>query len=126
MAFWKRLPGKPLHESMEKPAGMGRLFAVLLLIWQISATIVANDIILPQPFQVFAAMLMQGTDPAFWPAVFRTLGRVVAAVILALASGLFLALMAHLCRHLEFFSPGCCLSCVRCPTLHSSFWCSSG
>lgn len=78
-------------------------FAVLLLIWQISATIVANDIILPQPFQVFAAMLMQGTDPAFWPAVFRTLRRVVAAVILALASGLFLALMAHLCRHLEFF-----------------------
>lgn len=78
-------------------------FAVLLLIWQMGSAAVHNDMILPFPGQVMETMLQQIQDPAFWPAATRTLVRVVLAVLLALGSGLGLALVSHLVRPLEFF-----------------------
>ncbi len=78
-------------------------FSVLFCIWQAAATWVHNDMILPAPLQVLQTMEQQLVSPVFIPTVLISVGRVAAAVVLALGSGFLLAMLAHLVHPMEFF-----------------------
>lgn len=91
---------------MKKPVSWlawAGFFSALLLIWSGMALWADNELILPAPWQVFRAMVLQLQQPDFWPAVLLTLGRVVLAVLISLLCGTFLAVLSYLVPRVEFF-----------------------
>jgi NitT/TauT family transport system permease protein len=65
---------------------------LLLLIWQIAATLISNDVLLPKVTDVLARMAMQISDPGLYSSLGATMLRVLlgfmVAFILALLTGI--------------------------------------
>lgn len=88
---------------MRKPVSLWYwtgFFLVLLLLWQLLASIVDNPLLLPPVQMVAQAMVAQLTDPAFFSVIVTTIGRVLAAVAVSLVTGILLAALSLL-------QPGC-------------------
>lgn len=91
-----------MKKTVSWPAWAG-FFAVLFCLWWAAAGAVDNIMVLPSPPEVIRSMADQLMDPGFWPAVGLTLGRIVLALAISLASGMVLALTAFLVPATEFF-----------------------
>lgn len=80
--------------------------AVILLVWQIAAFVVANDILIPYPMDTFVKMANLFVRTDFYYAVGATLLRVLRGFLLSLAAALIASI---LCDRFEafrrFFTP---------------------
>ena len=70
-------------------------FFILLLLWQILAIKVQNEIILPKPSTVWNTMCVQLQDPLFYTSIVFTLLRISLGLIIAFILAFFISLLAY-------------------------------
>lgn len=70
--------------------------AFWLLLWQLAAVFMGNDILLVGPLQMFAALFGLFSEPAFWHSIGNSFLRIGAGFLLAAVAGVFLGACA--CR----------------------------
>ncbi len=79
---------------------------VILIIWQIAAMAIGNDILLPQVFQVISRMIAQVADPTLYASVGVTMLRVLFGFIIAFSAALASGIAAATNKTFhEFFHP---------------------
>lgn len=71
-------------------------FIILLLIWQWLSVGLDNDVLLPCPFAVLKAMLLQLQNASFYTSVFHTLLRILCGFFIAILCALLIALSTYL------------------------------
>ena len=92
-----------------RPRGIARALAVLLfwlLIWQLAASLVARELLLPSPLQVARTLLRLALGAEFWLTLLRSILRILAGLLLSVLLGILLALLTHRSAILKaLFSP---------------------
>ncbi|MEA5060407.1 MAG: ABC transporter permease subunit [Candidatus Pelethousia sp.] len=71
-----------------------------LLIWEIAAVAVGQEVKLPAPWRVWEALLSLAGQGAFWLSLGATLGRVLAAFLLGMLAG---GILGTLCAFVPWF-----------------------
>ena len=75
-----------------------RTLAVLLfwlLIWQLAAALVGQELLLPSPLQVARKLLLLAGGGEFWLTLARSILRVLAGIVSAVLLGILLAMLTH-------------------------------
>lgn len=81
------------------PLGRGRRLrhlwvpALWLLLWQLAALAVGEELLLPAPLPVLRRMLALPGQPLFWGSCFHSLGRILLGFLLGAAAGILLAVI---------------------------------
>lgn len=70
-------------------------FFTLLLLWQILAIQVQNEIILPKPLAVWNTMVIQIQDPLFYTSIAFTLFRISIGLFIAFLLAFFISVLAY-------------------------------
>ncbi len=84
----------------------GVVAALWLLLWQVAASAVGQELLLVFPATVLRRLTQLVRQPVFWQAVFSSCGRIMSGVLLALAVGMLLAaLMSRFSFLYAFFRP---------------------
>lgn len=80
--------------------------AIWLIIWQISATVVKQEILIPTPLSTLKALIALSGQTEFYFAVFISLFRVIAGFVLGVITGVAGALLSNRFKLFdEIFSP---------------------
>lgn len=75
-----------------------RTLAVLLfwlLLWQLAAALVGQELLLPSPLQVARKLLLLAGSGEFWLTLARSILRVLAGIVSAVLLGILLAMLTH-------------------------------
>lgn len=72
-----------------------------LLVWELAARRIANTILLVSPLQTLTALWKLATEPSFWSSVLFSFVRITAGFLLALVTGILLAVLSWLCPLIE-------------------------
>lgn len=75
--------------------------AFWLMVWQITAMIVDNYLLVVTPWQALQALLRLAAGATFWKSVFSSLWRIALGFLLGTLSGLFLAALSYRYRIVE-------------------------
>jgi len=97
---------------MKKFLRWGLIAAIWLLIWEASARIVGQAILIPSPLATLSIWGAMVLDPQFWLAVVFSLGRILSGLLLGTLGGVMLAILGSLSPWWrDFFKP--LLSIIR-------------
>jgi len=79
---------------------------IWLVIWQVLALIVNNNILLSGPIDTFKALISLGTESSFYISVGITVGKILIGFLMGMLSGSFLSLLSYRFKTVrDFFSP---------------------
>lgn len=80
------------------------IFAIVLFIlWQCISICIGNNIILPQPFEVFFSMLIQFFSPFFFPTISMTVFRVLFSLFISFFCAIILVFVLFKNRKLSIY-----------------------
>ena len=88
---------------MKKIAGRAAAVIAWILIWQVTALIVHNQILLAGPLDTVKALRYLAKTPDFWQSVVSTTLRILIGFALGSALGIALACLAYKDRRIEIF-----------------------
>ncbi|MBR3142171.1 MAG: ABC transporter permease subunit [Clostridiales bacterium] len=79
---------------------------IWLVIWQVLAVVINNNILLSGPVDTVKALIELGSEPAFYLSVGKTVGKILLGFLIGMLAGSVLAILSCRFRIVgEFFSP---------------------
>ncbi len=87
--------GKPQAMTSISKLSRGLSIAFWIILWQIAAALIAEDIFLPSPLEVLRSLTGMIALPSFWLSVIFTLSRIMLGFLLSLVSASILAFASY-------------------------------